>query len=97
MIISRLQTALAEPAPENCDDLPCSASRKMMNNDRYRFQYYFGLPAMKYDIELPERLSQEALAEFDRIQNLPSDDFDRELIELKSRIHREDIERVERL
>jgi predicted outer membrane protein len=97
MINSRLQTALAELAPEKCEDTRCSAFCEMINNNHYQFQYYIGLLAMTYDIELPQGLTPDAQAEFVRIQNLPPEEFDREFIKLVARKHQEDIERMERI
>jgi putative membrane protein len=97
MINSRLQTALAELAPEKCDDVQCSAFCEMINNNHYQFQYYIGLLAMTYDIKLPAGLTPEAKADFERIRKLSAEEFDKEFIKLVIRTHREDIKRMERI
>jgi len=97
MINNRLQTALAELADERSQDPMFEVFCEMIINNHEQFQYYDGILALSLDIEIPQGLTTEAQDEYERIKNLPTEEFDEAFINLIIKTHKEDIDRLERL
>lgn len=97
MIDNRLQTALAELADERSNNPMFEVFCEMIINNHQQFQYYDGILALCFDIEIPQGLTPDAQAEYERIKSLPPKEFDGEFVDLIIKTHKEDIARLERL
>ena len=97
MINNRLQTNLAALAEEKAEHAKVKAFADMIINNRRNFQYHIGRMALAYDIDIPKGLTPKTQQVFDRIEQLSSNEFDKEFIDLIIRTHRQDIKRYQRL
>jgi putative membrane protein len=97
MINNRLQAALAELADEQNKDPLFEVFCEMIINNHQQYQYYDGILALSFDIEIPQGLTTVAQEEYERIKSLPPNEFDKEFVDLIIKTHKEDIARLERL
>ncbi len=97
MINNRLQAALAELADQQSKDPLFQVFCEMIINNHQQFQYYDGILALSFDIEIPQGLTPDAQAEYERIKSLPPNEFDKEFVDLIIKTHKEDITRMDRL
>ncbi len=97
MINNRLQIALARQAKDKSDNVEFQAFCETLINDHEEFQYNISRLALSQGIEIPQGLTLEAQAEFDRLSDLPDEEFDKAFMELILKQHEEDLERYERL